>query len=90
MTLKAGKKHNIPVSMCGEMAGDPRYTRLLLAMGLEHFSTHPNAILVVKQIINETDLTLLPSNTLQIMDMNDTDDAQLLLEKINSTNVIES
>ncbi|MFT7413568.1 MAG: phosphotransferase system enzyme I (PtsI) [Methylophagaceae bacterium] len=90
MTLKAGKKHNVPVSMCGEMAGDPRYTRLLLAMGLEHFSTHPNAILVVKQIINETDLTLLPNNTLQIMDMNDTDDAQLLLEKINSTNVIES
>jgi len=85
MTLEAGKKHNIPVSMCGEMAGDPRYTRLLLAMGLEHFSMHPNAILVVKQIINETDLTLLPSNTLQIMDMSDTSDAQLLLEKINNT-----
>jgi len=85
MTLDAGKKHNIPVSMCGEMAGDPRYTRLLLAMGLEHFSMHPNAILVVKQIINETDLTLLPSNTLQIMDMADTSDAQILLNKINNT-----
>tara|TARA_R110001606_G_scaffold395213_2_gene567118 strand:+ start:14579 stop:16333 length:1755 start_codon:yes stop_codon:yes gene_type:complete len=90
MTLEAGKKYNIPVSMCGEMAGDPRYTRLLLAMGLEHFSMHPNAILVVKQIINETDLTLLPSNTLEIMEMTDTDDAQILLEKINNTTIIAS
>jgi phosphotransferase system enzyme I (PtsI) len=90
MTLEAGKKYSIPVSMCGEMAGDPRYTRLLLAMGLEFFSMHPNALLVVKQIINETDLTLLPSNTLQIMDMTDTSDAQVLLEQINSNKFIES
>ncbi|MDO7667509.1 MAG: phosphoenolpyruvate--protein phosphotransferase, partial [Pseudomonadota bacterium] len=90
MTLEAGKKYNIPVSMCGEMAGDPRYTRLLLAMGLEYFSMHPNALLVVKQIINETDLTLLPSNTLQIMDMTDTSDAQILLEQINSNKFIAS
>jgi phosphotransferase system enzyme I (PtsI) len=90
MTLEAGKKYNIPVSMCGEMASDPRYTRLLLAMGLEHFSMHPNALLVVKQIINETDLTLLPSNTLQIMDMTDTSDAQILLEQINSNEFIAS
>lgn len=69
MTLEAGKKYNIPVSMCGEMAGDPRYTRLLLAMGLEHFSMHPNALLEVKQVINETDLTQLPDNSLQIMNM---------------------
>lgn len=85
MALDAGKKYNIPVSMCGEMAGDPRYTRLLLAMGLEHFSMHPNALLVVKQIINETDLTQLPSNTLQIMAMSDTSEAQILLDKINNT-----
>jgi phosphotransferase system enzyme I (PtsI) len=90
MTLHAGEKYNIPVSMCGEMAGDPRYTRLLLAMGLEHFSMHPNAILVVKQIINETDLTLLPTNTLQIMEMTDTSDAQILLDKINCNQFIAS
>ncbi|MDH5591830.1 MAG: phosphoenolpyruvate--protein phosphotransferase, partial [Gammaproteobacteria bacterium] len=83
-TLEAGKKHNIPVSMCGEMAGDPRYTRLLLAMGLEHFSMHPNALLEIKQVINETDLTQLPRNTLQIMNMADPFDADILLEKINS------
>ncbi|OUR64971.1 phosphoenolpyruvate--protein phosphotransferase [Methylophaga sp. 42_25_T18] len=84
MTLEAGKKYNIPVSMCGEMAGSPRYTRLLLAMGLEHFSMHPNAILEVKQIINETDLTQLPDNTLQIMNMATPFEADVLLEQINA------
>jgi phosphotransferase system enzyme I (PtsI) len=83
MTLSAGKKFNVPVSMCGEMAGVPRYTRLLLAMGLEHFSMHPNAILEIKRVINETDLSKLPSNTLQMMNLTTALDADLLLEQIN-------
>ncbi|MDQ7073087.1 MAG: phosphoenolpyruvate--protein phosphotransferase [Gammaproteobacteria bacterium] len=69
MTIEAGKKHNIPVSMCGEMAGDPKFTRLLLAMGLEHFSMHPNALLLVKQRINETDLNKLPDDALSILNI---------------------
>ncbi len=82
-TLRAGKKHNVDVSMCGEMAGDPRYTRLLLAMGLENFSMHPNALLEVKQVINETDLTQLPINTLEIMNATDPLEVDMLLEQIN-------
>jgi phosphotransferase system enzyme I (PtsI) len=53
-TISAGKKAGIPVAMCGEMAGDARYTRLLLGLGLKEFSVHPNALLEVKQAINET------------------------------------
>lgn len=53
-TINAGKKAGIPVAMCGEMAGDARYTRLLLGLGLKEFSVHPNALLEVKQAINET------------------------------------
>ena len=40
--------------MCGEMAGDARYTQLLLGMGLKEFSVHPNALLEVKQAIVQT------------------------------------
>jgi phosphotransferase system enzyme I (PtsI) len=86
MTLLAGKKHNTEVSMCGEMAGDPRLTRLLLAMGLNNFSMHPNAILEIKQIINETDLTLLPRETLNILNMDNPFDAECLIETINTYN----
>ena len=84
MTLEAGKKHNTPVSMCGEMAGDPKFTRLLLAMGLNNFSMHPNALLEIKQIINETNLSYLPANTLDIVNMARRFDAETLLEQINN------
>jgi phosphotransferase system enzyme I (PtsI) len=83
ITLDAGKKYNTPVSMCGEMAGDPKFTRLLLAMGLEHFSMHPNALLLVKQTINETDLTNLPKNVLSILNMDHALDAEAFIQTIN-------
>ena len=51
--IKAGRRAGIPVALCGEMAGDARYTRLLLGMGLKEFSVHPNALLEVKQAILE-------------------------------------
>lgn len=53
-TIAAGRKAGVPVAMCGEMAGDARYTKLLLGMGLREFSVHPNALLEVKQTIGET------------------------------------
>ncbi|MFO1372179.1 MAG: phosphoenolpyruvate--protein phosphotransferase [Candidatus Competibacteraceae bacterium] len=50
-TIRAGQKANIPVSLCGEMAGDPRYSRLLLGLGLTQFSMHPSNLLEVKRVI---------------------------------------
>jgi phosphotransferase system enzyme I (PtsI) len=50
----SGSDLGIPVTVCGEMAGDRRCTRLLLALGLRSFSMHPGRILEVKQVITET------------------------------------
>lgn len=47
----AGKE----ISVCGEMAGDPSFTELLLAMGLRSFSMHPSQLLAVKQRILRAD-----------------------------------
>ncbi len=44
----------LPVTVCGELAGDRRYTRLLLALGLRSFSMYPGRLLEVKQVVNET------------------------------------
>lgn len=49
-----GKTLGIPVTVCGELAGDRRYTRLLLALGLRSFSMHPARLLEVKQVVTET------------------------------------
>lgn len=59
MTIKAGSNANIPVAMCGEMAGDIRYTRLLLGMGLREFSMHPLTLLEVKSIVRESNMAEL-------------------------------
>jgi phosphoenolpyruvate-protein phosphotransferase (PTS system enzyme I) len=59
MIIDAGTDAGIPVSMCGEMAGDPRYTRLLLGMGLSEFSMHHTALQEVKRVINISTITSL-------------------------------
>ena len=46
-------------SVCGEMAGDPAFTRLLLAMGLGSFSMHPRQIAQVKQAVLRADAAAL-------------------------------
>ncbi len=56
MTIDAGLHAGIPVAMCGEMAGDPRYTRLLLGMGLTEFSMHHTSLAEVKNVINQSDI----------------------------------
>jgi phosphotransferase system enzyme I (PtsI) len=53
-TIEAGEKSGKAVAMCGEMAGDPRYVRLLLALGLKEFSVHPAALLEIKRIIKDS------------------------------------
>ena len=61
MTIDAGRAAGIPVAMCGEMASDPRYTRLLLGMGLSEFSMHHTALPEVKHVINSSSIeALLP------------------------------
>ena len=59
MTISAGAKAGIPVAVCGEIAGDPKLTRLLLGMGLREFSMHPAQVLAVKQEILNTDIDLI-------------------------------
>ena len=58
-TIAAGGLNDIPVAMCGEMAGDAKFTRLLLGLGLTEFSMHPSSLLEVKRIIIESDISLL-------------------------------
>jgi phosphotransferase system enzyme I (PtsI) len=53
------KRANMPVSVCGEMAGEPKLTRLLLAMGLEDFSMHTSQLLTVKRELLKSDVSKL-------------------------------
>ena len=67
LVIAGGRKAGIPVSLCGEMAGDTRLTRLLLGMGLLEFSMHPSQLLAVKQEILNSDLGPLTQQTRKIL-----------------------
>jgi phosphotransferase system enzyme I (PtsI) len=83
MIIDAGRAHDVPVEMCGEMAGDPSYTRLLLGMGLANFSMHHTSLQEVKQVINRSSISELAPQVGALMQC--TDQASLLagLEAIN-------
>ncbi len=54
-TIRQAHAAGKSVSVCGEMAGDPAFTELLLAMGLRSFSMHPSQIASIKQRVLRTD-----------------------------------
>ena len=59
--IDQAKRANIPVAVCGEMAGDPSMTKLLLGLGLTDFSMHFSQLLLVKREILKADVGLLKS-----------------------------
>ena len=73
IVLEAGRRLNVPVAMCGEMAGDSRYTTLLLAMGLREFSVHPNNLLEIKRIIMDSNIASLQRKYRRVMANPDAD-----------------
>jgi phosphotransferase system enzyme I (PtsI) len=56
MIVEKGHDAGIPVAMCGEMAGDPLSTVLLLGMGLDELSMSPQSLLEIKNIIRSITL----------------------------------
>ncbi len=83
-TLSIGRKLDKPVSICGEMAGDPRLTRLLLGMGLTSFSMHPAHVLAVKQQVMRSHVGGLAPQARRLLRAGRPERIQELLEKLNA------
>ncbi|TWI09459.1 phosphoenolpyruvate--protein phosphotransferase [Aerolutibacter ruishenii] len=67
------------VAVCGEMAGDPAFTPLLLALGLTEFSLHPGTLLEVRRRIRECDLAGLKARAPSLMRARDRADIEAWL-----------
>ncbi|MCU7942605.1 MAG: phosphoenolpyruvate--protein phosphotransferase [Candidatus Thiodiazotropha sp. (ex Cardiolucina cf. quadrata)] len=63
LTIDAANRAGIPVSMCGEMAGEPRYARLLIGMGLRELSMQPSALLEARELVRQSSLSTLQQRT---------------------------
>ena len=83
MTIDAAKAAGIPVSMCGEMAGDPRYTRLLLGMGLRELSMQPGSLPEVKAVVRDCDLGRARSLVEDMMRHLDYETPEQVVEELN-------
>jgi phosphotransferase system enzyme I (PtsI) len=82
--IRAGAKAGKPVSVCGEMAGDPLLTRLLLGLGLRTFSMQPASLLQVKQQVLKSDLEELAPMAQRLLKNTDPDKTLPLLNRLNS------
>ncbi len=74
-TIACANSAGRAVSVCGEMAGDPAFTELLLGMGLRSFSMHPARIATVKQRVLRADTRLLVPPLAQVLASDRPDDA---------------
>lgn len=54
--VRVARARGMPASICGEIAGDARFTPLLLALGIEELSLHPSPLLEVRRAIRALDL----------------------------------
>ncbi len=83
-TITTAEKSGVPVSVCGEMAGDPKMTRLLLGMGLRNFSMHPSQILKVKNRVLKSDISELGPNVRKMLRLDEPTKLAEALEKLNA------
>ncbi|MBX3713301.1 MAG: phosphoenolpyruvate--protein phosphotransferase [Lysobacter sp.] len=65
--IRAARTHRKPVAVCGEMAGDPLFAPVLLALGLEEFSLHPGTLLELRRAIRDLDLSVLRARTATLL-----------------------
>jgi phosphotransferase system enzyme I (PtsI) len=83
-TTEAALRHRIPVSLCGEMAGDPRFTGLLIGLGIRELSMATVRLARVKQRVRALELGAAVTRARAIMDQSDPAKIATLLDDFNA------
>jgi phosphotransferase system enzyme I (PtsI) len=81
-TIQTCARYGREVSVCGEMAGDATFARLLLGMGLRQFSMHPAQMLSVKQEILRSDIGQCAALTKRILAATEPEKIRTLIGKL--------
>ena len=82
--ISQAKRANVPIAVCGEMAGDPALTKLLLALGLTDFSMHFSQLLLVKREILKANVGLLKARISRVLKAYAPEDQAKALERLLS------
>ena len=84
LIVEAARRMNTPVSVCGELAGDPLGVMALLGMGIENLSMSAGSLLRAKKVIKSVTLTELSEYFEEAISMTDADDIrEYYTEKLN-------
>jgi phosphoenolpyruvate-protein phosphotransferase (PTS system enzyme I) len=83
-TTGAALRNRIPVSLCGEMAGDPRYTGLLIGLGIRELSMAAIALPRVKERVRAISFAAATTRAQAIMDQSDMARISALLDEFNA------
>jgi phosphotransferase system enzyme I (PtsI) len=83
-SIRIGARAGVPVAVCGEMAGEPAFARLLLGLGLRQFSMHPAQIPAVKQRILRSSVPAAEVLAQRIVRSDDPEKSRRLLERLNA------
>ena len=81
--IRQANDAGVPVTVCGEMAGDVDLTRLLLGFGLRDFSMHPANLLLVKQRVLMSNLPDIMPIANRILKADDPEKLRALVAKLN-------
>ena len=82
--IQTATRGEVPVAVCGEMAGDLALTRLLLGFGLRNFSMHPAQLLAIKERVLRTNLAEAQPLAQKVLRSADPVKTRELIAKLNS------
>jgi phosphotransferase system enzyme I (PtsI) len=82
--IEAANRARIPISVCGEMAGDPRFSALLIGLGIRELSMAPSNIPRVKRRVRSLDTIAATRRARAIMDQWDSGRIAALLDDFNA------
>lgn len=83
-TISAGQRRGVPVSICGELASDPRYTALLLGLGMRQLSVASVALAPVKSMVRKLSIRAAQSLADQVLQAASAQQAHRLVDQFNA------
>ncbi|OAN50259.1 phosphoenolpyruvate--protein phosphotransferase [Paramagnetospirillum marisnigri] len=83
-TAQAAARARIPVCVCGEMAGDPRFSALLMGLGIRELSMTASNVPVIKARIRTTGMAAAAELAREVMELNDGGRIAQLVDRFNS------
>ncbi|MBF0454618.1 MAG: phosphoenolpyruvate--protein phosphotransferase [Magnetococcales bacterium] len=82
IALAGGVAKGVPVSVCGEMAGDPKFAALLTGMGIDELSMTPGCLPLIRRTLRKMDYSQLTETAKYVLNGQTTQEVMGLLEEM--------